>query len=125
MNDITTRADLEILLSAFYKRLLEHKSMRHIFLDVAGIDLQEHLPHIVAFWEQSLFNTKTYRKNVMQLHLDLHQKIALGAADFSLWLATFNSVADDMFRGEMTEKLKTRALSIATIMQIKIHSKMP
>ena len=55
MKDIETRADLELLLRAFYNRLLSDSSINYMFTDVAMINLEEHLPHITDFWEQSLF----------------------------------------------------------------------
>jgi hemoglobin len=122
MKDIQNRHDLEVLLSAFYNKLLTDNTISYIFTDVAGINLEAHLPHIVDFWEQSLFYTGSYRKNVMQIHLDLNSKERLTNAHFEAWLAHFFAVADDLYSGANTEKLKTRAQSIATIMKIKIYS---
>jgi len=123
MKDIENRQDLESLLSVFYDRLLADPSINYIFTDVAKINLQNHLPHIVNFWEQSLFYTGGYRNNVMQIHLDLNDKEPLTDAHFSTWLSHFYDTADTMFKGETTEKLKTRAESIATVMKIKVYQK--
>lgn len=122
MKDIENRDDLEKLLAEFYTRLLQEPAISYIFTNVAQINLEEHLPHIVDFWEQSLFYTGNYRKNVMQLHLDLNGKEKLTDAHFAIWLDTFFAVTDDMFAGPNSEKIKTRAQSIATIMKIKIYS---
>ena len=121
MKDIESRQDLEVLLTAFYNRLLADPAISHIFTDVAKIDLQSHLPHIVDFWQHSLFYTGSYRKNVMQIHLDLNSKERLTDAHFETWLHHLTTTADSLFRGETTEKLKTRAQSIATVMKIKIY----
>ena len=120
MTDIQTRHDLEILLSAFYGKLLEDPAISYIFTDVAKINLEEHLPHIVDFWEQTLFHIGGYRKNVMQLHLDLNAKEAITEKHFEIWLTTFNAAVDSLFVGENAENAKTRALSIVTIMKIKL-----
>jgi len=122
MKDIENRQDLEILLSAFYNSLLNDPSINYIFTDVAGINLEQHLPHIVDFWEQSLFYTGSYRKNVMQVHLDLNSKEKLTNTHFETWLHHFNTVTDLLFKGPNCEKIKTRAQSIATVMKIKIYS---
>ena len=122
MKDIENRRDLEVLLSAFYNSLLEDSAINYMFTNVAGINLEQHLPHIVDFWEQSLFYTGSYRKNVMQIHLDLNTKEKLTDIHFETWLNHFNSVTDLLFAGPNCEKIKTRAQSIATVMKIKIFS---
>ena len=120
MTDIQNRHDLEVLLSTFYGKLLLDPAISYIFTDVAKINLEEHLPHLVDFWEQALFHIGGYRKNVMQLHLDLNAKEAITEKHFEIWLATFNAAVDSLFVGENAENAKTRALSIATIMKIKL-----
>lgn len=122
-HDIQNRADLEVLLAEFYAALLANPEISWIFTDVARIDLSTHLTHIVDFWEFSLFHTGSYRNNVMQLHLDLDDKTALKAEHFQIWLDTFYETTDVLFSGQNTERLKTRALSIAQIMQVKLHEK--
>lgn len=121
MKDIENRQDIEVLLSAFYSRLLQDPAINYMFTNVAGINLQEHLPHITDFWEQSLFYTGSYRKNVMQIHLDLNGKEKMTDAHFETWLNHFNTVTDLLFAGPNCEKAKTRAQSIATVMKIKIY----
>ena len=121
MKDITTRKDIEKLMAAFYDTLLHDDAINYIFTDVAQINIPEHLPHIVDFWEQNLISHGNYSKNVLQIHLDLNGKTALTANHFKIWLKHLNQTADSLFHGQNTEKLKTRALSIATIMQIKLQ----
>ena len=121
MKDIENRQDLEVLLLAFYNRLLDDPAINYMFTHVAGINLEQHLPHIVDFWEHSLFYTGTYRKNVMQIHLDLNSKEKMTAVHFETWLNHFNTVTDLLFKGPNCEKSKTRAQSIATVMKIKIY----
>jgi hypothetical protein len=53
MNDIKSRADLELLMDSFYHKLLNDDSIDYIFTDVAQIDIDSHLPVIVDFWEQT------------------------------------------------------------------------
>jgi hemoglobin len=120
MKDIASREDLEILLREFYNSLLQDSSINYIFIDVAKIDLEEHLPHITDFWEQNLFNSGSYKNNVMRLHLDLNDKENLTTAHFDTWLTHFYTVTDKVFAGVNAEKIKTRALSIATVMKVKI-----
>ena len=120
MNDIQTREDLHLLMSEFYKKLLADSKINFIFNKIAKIDLAPHLLDLVDFWEQILFDTGSYRKNVMQIHLDLNQKIKLSSAHFAIWLDYFNTTIDENFKGQTAENMKTRALSIATVMKIKM-----
>ncbi|MEE1896737.1 group III truncated hemoglobin [Flavobacterium rakeshii] len=122
MKDIETREDIALLMREFYNRLLTDPAISYIFTDVAKIDLEAHLPHLTDFWELSVLHTGTYKKNVMQLHLDLNSKERLTNTHFDVWLGHFNQSVDDLFSGSNAEKIKTRALSIATIMKIKIHT---
>jgi hemoglobin len=121
MKDIENRADLELLMHAFYSALLQDPSVNYIFTDVAKINLIEHLPLITDFWEQLLFNTTKYKNNVFEIHKNLHIRSRLEAAHFSAWLNHLNRTVDFHFSGEKAEKIKTSALSIATIMQLKLQ----
>lgn len=121
MNDIQTRADLELLTCRFYSALLDDASINYIFTDVAKLDLEQHLPHITDFWEQNLLHTANYRNNVMRIHLDLNDKVPLTKVHFDTWLEHFTATVDLLFAGNNAEIIKTRALSIATIMALKIN----
>lgn len=122
MQDIKNRADLEKLLWAFYGKLLADPAISYIFTEVAKINLEEHMPSLTDFWEQALLGRNGYRKNVMQIHLDLNHNEPLTHEHFSIWLHYFNETVDEMFTGEKAEMAKTRAVSIATVMQIKLST---
>ena len=122
MKDIESRTDLELLTSKFYNRLLTDENINYIFTDVAKINLEEHLPIITDFWELSIFHTGNYRNNPMQIHIELNDKKQLTSAQFDIWLQHFNATTDDLFTGPNADKIKTRALSIATIMKIKVSA---
>ena len=92
--DIRDRKDLEVLMNAFYSKLLQDTTINYIFIDVAKIDIKEHIPVIVDFWETILFQTGTYQKNAIQPHLDLNQKTPFKAAHFKTWLSHFEETVD-------------------------------
>lgn len=118
--DIETRADLFELLQKFYDTLLKDETIAYIFTDVAKIDMQQHLPVIVDFWEMVLFEARTYNKNAIQPHLDLNRQSKFEKHHFETWLATFGRTVDELFEGTNAFAAKQRAKSIATIMQIKM-----
>ena len=118
--DIDSREDVLTLLTQFYNKLLADNSISYLFTDVARIDLHHHLEILVDFWDSVLFQSDTYRKNAMQPHMILHQKSPLHKHHFETWLGYFNQTVDELFEGEKASLAKERALSIATVMQIKI-----
>lgn len=120
MNDIETREDLLLLMREFYSRLLADPTISYIFTEIAKIDLETHLPHLTDFWEQTLFYTGGYKKNILQLHLDLNAKEKLTDTHFKIWLNHFHKTIDENFAGENAERMKSRAESIAIVMKIKI-----
>lgn len=120
MRDIQTREDLHLLMSEFYKKLLADDKISFIFTEVVNINLEPHLLELVNFWEQILFDTGSYQKNVLQLHQYINQKSKLSEEHFTIWLNYFNTTIDENFTGQVAENMKTRALSIATVMKIKL-----
>jgi hemoglobin len=120
MKDIQYQEDLYLLVDKFYKKLLSDKSISYIFTDVVKIKIEEHLPILVTFWSQAILGTGGYVKNLTQIHLDIDKKEPLSKELFDIWLTHFYTTVDELFEGENSEKIKTQALSIATIMQIKI-----
>jgi hemoglobin len=118
--DISSRADLLLLVTRFYDKLLDDDSISYLFTDVAKINLEHHLPVLVDFWDNILFGADSYRKNAMQPHMDLHARSPLLPHHFDTWLHYFSQTVDEFFEGQKAFLAKERALSIATIMKIKI-----
>ena len=55
----------------------------------------------------------------MKVHLQLHQKEPLQKVHFERWLTHFNDTIETYFSGPKANLAKERALSIATVIQIK------
>ncbi len=121
MKDIETQDDLYFLVDHFYQKLLSDSSISYLFTDVVKIKLEEHLPILVTFWSQAIFDTGGYFNNLTKIHLDINEKEKLTPELFIIWLNYFNATVDENFIGNNAEKIKTQALSLATIMQIKIN----
>ncbi len=118
--DITDRRDIELLMNTFYERLLKDDSINYIFTDIVKIDIKTHIPVITDFWESILFNSNIYNNNPMKLHVDLNNKTPLQKHHFETWLKYFAASVDELFEGNSAILAKQRAVSIATVMQIKI-----
>ncbi|MDE3124761.1 MAG: group III truncated hemoglobin [Bacteroidota bacterium] len=119
LKDIGNRSDLQLLMETFYAKALKDELIQHYFNDVAKINMEKHLPIIVDFWESVLFETPIYKGNVMAVHQQLHQQSPFVQAHFNQWLLLFQQTTDDLFAGDMAEKIKQRAYSIATVISLK------
>ncbi len=118
--DIQDRGDINALVKAFYRRLLNDDRISYLFKNLTGEHLEEHFAILCDFWESVLFFTGGYKRNTMLKHLSLHDQHGLTTEHFQIWLAFFNETVDSLFDGEKSELAKERAYSIALIMQMKI-----
>jgi len=97
MKDIQNQEDLYLLVNEFYKKLLTDQSISYIFTDIVKIKLEEHLPILVTFWSQAIFNTGGYFNNLTNIHLDISDKEYLTPELFSIWLNHFNTSVNENF----------------------------
>jgi hemoglobin len=121
MNDIEKRQDIEKLVNSFYEKVLADSSISHFFIDVVPVNWEKHLPVMYDFWESIVFEKALYKGNAMQAHVHLNQKAKLEKQHFEQWLALFTKTVDELFSGPKAELAKTRALSIATVIQMKTY----
>lgn len=117
MPDLNSREHIEFFVDSFYARLLQDEQLAPIFFDVAGIDLDVHLPHIKDYWCKLLLQERRYTRHTMNIHRAVHEKRALTREDFNRWLSFFVGAVDAHFAGDYAEKAKRIARSIASNMQ--------
>ncbi len=122
MNDIKTREDVLLIIKTFYKKLLSDEKINFFFTKITHINqhLEEHLETLATFWEQSLFSKGGYRNNMIQIHKNIHEKSPLKKEHFDIWLNHLDNSIDLHFKGKYAEQMKTQALSMATVLQIKL-----
>lgn len=123
MNDIETREDILLIMREFYDKLLTDESINFYFTKITNVDkhLEHHFDILATFWEQSLFMKGGYSNNMFQIHKDLHEKHTFKKEHFDTWLNHLNNTIDKNFKGKHAEQMKTNALSMATVMQIKFR----
>jgi hemoglobin len=114
--DLDSRQNIEAFVDLFYQRILSDALLAPIFIDVAEIDLDAHLPHIKNYWCKLLLGDNAYSRHTMNIHRQLHGKRPLVAADFQRWLGTFIATVDDNYIGERSERAKIVAATIAANM---------
>ena len=118
--DIENRADLEILLEIFYKKVFNDDLISHFFTEVVPLNLETHIPVIADFWESVLLDGRGYRKNVMEIHLNISEKSKINKEHLDRWVKIFSETVDELFEGAKASLAKQRAASIATMMNLKI-----
>jgi hemoglobin len=118
--DISNRADIQQLVDTFYAKVQADETIGYLFNEVAQVNWEQHLPRMYDFWENILFQTGSFNGNPMVAHVQLHEKSPLSAAHFDRWQQLFLATVDELFEGEKAELIKQRALSIATMMRIKV-----
>lgn len=123
MTDIETREDILLIMRKFYDKLFADDSINFFFTKVTSVDqhLEAHFEILATFWEQSLFLKGGYFNNMFSIHKEVHDKHAFTKEHFDTWLSHFNLTIDEHFEGKYAEQMKTQALSMATIMQIKFN----
>lgn len=118
--DIENTEDIKLLINSFYDRVKADETIGYIFNDIAQVNWEVHLPVMYSFWEHVIFFTGSYNGNPMAAHIKMDSVVHFTAAHFEQWLKLFTATADALFAGDKTELAKQRAMSIATMMQLKI-----
>ena len=118
--DIENRKDIEQLINAFYDKVRKDDVIGFIFNDVVKVNWQKHLPLMYNFWENIIFYTNNYNGNPMMVHMRLSERTPLTREHFERWLKLFTGTVDELFEGNKATIAKEKALSIATILEIKI-----
>ncbi len=111
--DIETREDCERLVRAVYARTLEDPIIGWIFVDVARLDLEAHVPVVASFWETILLGGRSYSGGAFRPHAALHARVGLRAGHFERWLWLWRTTVDEGFAGPRAELAKAHAARVA------------
>ena len=118
--DIEKFEDVQLLVRSFYNKVLNDDMLSGFFSYVKDHHWQKHLEVLDSFWDNILFYSGNYNGNPLEVHTTLHHFNRLNAVHFERWLKLFKETVDDLFQGQKAELAKQRAVSIATVMQVKI-----
>ncbi|HEY5317058.1 MAG TPA: group III truncated hemoglobin [Solirubrobacteraceae bacterium] len=113
LHDIESRADCERLVRAFYSRALVDPIIGWIFVDVAKLDVEAHVPQIASFWETILLGARSYAGGAFAPHAAIHMQARLRAGHFERWLWLWTGTVDELFAGERAELAKSHAQRVA------------
>jgi len=101
-HDIKTEEDTKLLVSSFYAKVLKDNLLSPHFF---GLNLEEHLPRIVQFWNMVLLDQEGYKTNVF----DKHVHLKINQTHFDKWVQLFSQTVDELFEGEKANLAKQRA----------------
>ena len=120
MRDIMDRDDIEFLVDAFYKSVLEDETIGFIFTDTVKFIWEKHIPTMYDFWESVLFGVGGYTGNLVMKHIKLNKKIKLTEKHFDQWLLLWKRALNDNFQGKTTDLAYERAETMKTLLMYKI-----
>ena len=120
--DIDTRADCELLVRRFYERALTDPIIGFIFVDVAKLDLDAHVPVITDFWETILLGRRSYGGSAFAPHARLHAMVPLEKAHFDRWVKLWSTTVDELFEGERAELAKEHARRVARAFHARLQA---
>lgn len=119
--DIQTRDDITLLCTEFYGRAFADELLGPVFIDVAELDLEAHLPTIVDFWETVLLGARSYRGGAFAPHARLHAQVPLTRRHFDRWLAIWFATIDRLFAGKIADDAKFRAGRVAEAFHARLE----
>jgi len=113
LKDLSTTEDITRVITKFYDELLLHPLTEPIFRD---LNMADHMPRIIAFWENMLFGGGRYNGSPFdrQVPLDLKKE------HFEVWYETFCLVLNELFAGPKASLMKQRTHSISFIFSQKL-----
>ena len=122
VGDIDDRDDCERLVRAFYGRAMRDPIIGWIFVDIAQLDLEAHVPRITSFWETILLTAGSYSGGAFRPHADLHARVGLKAGHFERWVWLWRTTVDDLFAGQRAELAKRHAERVAAAFHARLEN---
>jgi len=124
--DITTRADVHLLVSSFYERIRADVYLGPIF-NRHITDWPAHLDHLTDFWEGNLFMKRIFTGHPLREHkkVDRAEGYVINEQHFGVWLNHWVQTLDSLYEGEKTEMAKQRARKIGTFFLVQLFEAKP
>jgi hemoglobin len=118
---IENRADIEVLVHAFYAKIRADKEIGFYFNTMIK-DWDTHLEKLTDFWETNLFAVKKYKGNPQEVHneVDAHFGGKITSNEFGIWLNHWFQTIDEHFEGENADTLKRRARKMSTFLYLSM-----
>lgn len=117
MQDISTIADIRLMVDTFYGKVREQPLLGPIFNGAIGGRWPEHLDKMYRFWQTVLLEEHTYYGSPFPPHANM----PLDQRHFDAWLELWHQTVDGHFTGPKAEEAKWRAHKMAGMFLSKIE----
>ncbi|MGA8855332.1 MAG: group III truncated hemoglobin [Christiangramia sp.] len=120
--DLKERADIHKLVVKFYGKVRENEEIGYFFNNTIQ-DWEKHLEKITDFWESNLFFTGSFRGNpaIAHVKVDSAHNNTITEYHFGIWLNLWFQTIDELFEGEMAQRLKNNARKMSTHLFLRIY----
>ncbi|GAA4307964.1 hypothetical protein GCM10023115_37610 [Pontixanthobacter gangjinensis] len=120
--DLKERADIKRLVVSFYSKIRKDRKIGYFFNDTIH-NWEEHFEKLTDFWESNLFFTGTYLGNPARAHIkvDMEHQNSISEYHFGIWLNYWFQTIDELFQGEMADRLKHNARKMSTHLFLRIY----
>ncbi len=119
--DLISREDIELVVNDFYSMLIKKANVGKFFTD--GISSwEQHIEHMLDYWESRILLSKTYEKSVLPIHIDIDKRFGntFEPKHFEEWLKYWHHCIDERFEGENASLTK----DVGSKMAENIYKKM-
>jgi hemoglobin len=120
--DIEKREDVQLLVTAFYKKVIPDPVIGFFFTEIVQLSWEKHIPVMVDFWESLLLGTASYSGNPMAKHFPINKISPLKPEHFQRWLLLWKETLSQHFSGPVADEAFNRAAAIAGLMQHKMEA---
>lgn len=120
--DIADEQDVADLIRDFYGRAFADPLLGPVFVDVARMDLDAHMPVMRDFWMTVLFRDGRYRRNALTPHVALHSKTELTSAHFERWVALWTAAVASRHDGAVARRAVVQAERIAVSLERRLSA---
>lgn len=122
MADLDTPEQIDTFIDAFYERVLADPLLAPVFLDVAAVDVVDHMGVIKRYWRKMLLGHAVYDRNMMARHEAIHGLCFLETRHFERWLHLYRTTLAEGWNGPYAERADRLAVTIAGNMRKWLHS---
>jgi len=122
LEDLKERADIKRLVVIFYDKVRKNEEIGYFFHNSIQ-DWNKHLEKITDFWESNLFFTGSFKGNpaVAHVKVDKSHDHSITEYHFGIWLNLWFQTIDELYAGEMAQRLKNNARKMSIHLFLRIY----
>ena len=120
--DLKDRDDINNLVVSFYNKVRKNEEIGYFF-NKSIKDWDAHLEKLTDFWESNLFFTGSFSGNPAMAHVkvDAEHNHSITEYHFGIWLNLWFQTIDELYEGEMAQRLKNNARKMSTHLFLRIY----